>query len=180
MKYVATLIFVYFGFHVIGQNTDPIQWPEPSLELIESGYYSKEKLLQYYSWLESWKRDSLPALYLLFDERKERRLDVYEYGGGKNYEFNFEITPNLVFYIRDRPSLGKPAEINHVSVDSIKSLTIKDGDCLRQQFDTRQIIGSSKCLFLNKQSSSIYIIMQDPVREGYLIMRSEDCVEEFE
>ena len=178
MRFLACFIVTLSTLQVVGQN-DPSTWPEPTQELINNGYYTKKKINQYYKWRDQWERENLPILYLYFDSKKERNVEMYEYGGGWNYEFEFELSPNLVFYVEDRPLKGNAASIKQVSEDSIKRIEYKDGDWLRKYFIENNV-GTSKCLTLDRMSGDISILFKNPHGAGYLVMKPNNCVEEFE
>lgn len=159
---------------------DPSNWPVPSLELIESGFYTKERLIEYHKWNEEFRKQTLSPLYVLFDEQKERKLVNYQYGGGWNYEFKFEIKPNLVFYVNDRPEKNKAAQISKITQDSLGRMKYIDGDWLRDYFNQNDF-GTSKCFALDMIGSEVFFLLKDPSGlNGYLVMKAEDCLEEFE
>jgi len=174
-----TISLINEGFGQVDKD-DPSTWPQPTLELMNSGFYTRERLLEYSKWQIEWRMENLPRLYLFFDSEKEKKIDRYQYGGGWNYELSYKMSGNLVYYIQDRPVKNKSGYIELISNDSLAKMDIRDGAWLREYFEENDITWTNRCWGLAKICSELFIIIRNPDGEGYLVMKPNNCIEQFE
>ena len=122
------------------RENDPSTWPKPSMEnSSKNGFYdSKEKLLSYYKWLEKYRAENLPNLYLL----KEDKAEVEK-----------QFKPD--FYLE---KLAKKEK--HLALDSIKGISIATLKDLEQYSAT----SSNPCEIFHELFYEIVFIEVDSVK----------------
>ncbi|MCP4456833.1 MAG: hypothetical protein GY816_02220 [Cytophagales bacterium] len=186
IKAVLIVSFIqlnYYSYSQINFEKHPSKWPDPfsmtMQQRIDTGY-NHSKILDFLRWKKEWRMENLPKLYLFFDKEKERELGRYQYGGGWNYELSYAFPgDNLVYYVHDRPAKKKSGYIKLISEDSLKKMDIRDGAWVRKYFIENEIT-RSRCLALTEICSELFIVIQNPDGQGYLIMKPNNCIEEFE
>ncbi len=186
MKEVIFIFLIFQSFCSLSQidfDKHPSNWPDPfgmsMYERIDTGY-THIRVLDYLKWKQEWRMENLPKLYLFFDEEKERKLDRYQYGGGWNYELAYKISGNLVYYIQDRPTKMKPGYIKLISNDSLSKMDTRDGHWLREYFKENEITWTNRCWELTKICSELFIVIKNPDGDGYMVMKPNNCIEQFE
>lgn len=149
-------LMILLGFNAKCQKPeDPSTWPEPTAELIKNGYYTPDKLEKYWS----WKKNTLPDLYIKFDEGHIKLSELKWKKNNYQYRFNLN-TLSIEFVVDNQPSKRRYAEIRELNATKVDSLNVKDAVWLEVFFKEQNATQSNYCYLIDKTFKSINFIVR--------------------
>ncbi len=163
MKAGFLILLILIGFSAKCQKQeDPSTWPEPTAELIKNGYYTSDKLEKYWS----WKKNTLPDLYINFDEAYIKFSELKWKKNNYQYRFHYNNI-SIEFVVDHQPSKKRYAEIRELDSLKLGSLSPKDATWLESFFRDQNEIQSNYCYLLDRTYKSINFVVRkqdQPIR----------------
>jgi hypothetical protein len=172
MKKIILVIVLGHGFVLSSaQTTDPSTWPAPTIELVNSGFYSKEKLMKYWEWKDS----TLPDIFLMVDNQRIQHTELKWERVNFQHRFSFKDL-GVEFIVDHQPKKNRIMSIRDVEQSYLDTLDVKNYDWLHTFFNSNSDRLDRHCHIIEALYGDVFILVKDPKKQTIKMFKTSYCV----